>query len=226
MPAISYDSSLFFLSRKMQTIGYKAEMNNSNGFGGDKGKYVAYDYREEGLNFKKVMEEISKVAPSIKFDGICSNNKIPSVGDYYRYLTENGFLHVYGVADFLNHMKVPTLLEHAGITKSRLLLINDHLNYRKSVINKFIDLDGNSKANSLNEEFRILKAIANILDMNMIKNRWTSDVEKIRESIVKVYKNLGAGYYMGAINYSEEEKEEIELSRYLFQVHGCPVLRM
>ena len=45
VPAISYDSSIFFLSRKMQSIGYKAEMNNSAGFGMDKGKYISYDFK-------------------------------------------------------------------------------------------------------------------------------------------------------------------------------------
>ena len=212
----------------MQAIGYKAEMNNSNGFGPDKGKFIAYDFRSEDLNFKKIVEEISKVSPSLKFDGISSNNKIPSIGDYNKYLTENGFIHVYGVSDFLNHIKVPIMMEQAGITKSRLLLVTDHLNYRKSFMNKFIDLDGKSKSNSIYEEMRIIKAIANILDLNLIKNRWSSLAERFTASIINVYKNLGAGYYLGAISKREEEEktEESLIDRYIYEVHGCPVLRM
>lgn len=189
----------------MQNVGYKSDVNNSNGFGADKGKYISYDFKEEGMNFKKILEEVNKVSPSLKFDGISSNSKIPSIGDYYRYLTENGFLHVYGINDFLNHIKVPIMLEHTGITKCKLLVVNDHLNYRKSVMNKFINLDDKGKANSLNEEVKILKGIANLLDMNMIKNRWPSDVEKFTNGMVNIYKNLGAGYYLGAINNKEEE---------------------
>ena len=101
------------------------------------------------MNFKKIAEEINKVAASVKFDGISSNTKVPSIGDYTRCLTENGLLHVYGISDFLNHIKVPIMLEHTGITKSRLLIINDHLNYRKSFMNKHINLDDKSKSNSI-----------------------------------------------------------------------------
>lgn len=28
----------------MKEINYKADVNNSNGFGADKGKYIAYDF--------------------------------------------------------------------------------------------------------------------------------------------------------------------------------------
>lgn len=41
-------------------------------------------------------------------------------------------------------------------------------------MNKFISLDDKARSNSLNQEFKILKGIANLLDMNMIKNRWPS----------------------------------------------------
>jgi hypothetical protein len=42
VPAISFDSSIFYLTRKMEAINFKADANNSNGFGGDKGKYISY----------------------------------------------------------------------------------------------------------------------------------------------------------------------------------------
>lgn len=45
VPSVSFDSSLFYLSRKMQVMGYKSDANNSNGFGADKGKYVSFDFK-------------------------------------------------------------------------------------------------------------------------------------------------------------------------------------
>ena len=67
-------------------------------------------------------------------------------------------------------------------------------------MNKFISLDDKARSNSLNQEFKILKGIANLLDMNMIKNRWPSEVDKFTNGLINMYKNLGAGYYLGAIN--------------------------
>lgn len=57
----------------MQNAGFKSEMNNSNGLGGEKGKYISYDFNSEKLNFKAVLTEINKVAPSLKLDGLASS---------------------------------------------------------------------------------------------------------------------------------------------------------
>ena len=45
VPAIGFNNSIFYLSRKMQVMGYKSDANNSNGFGADKGKYISYDFK-------------------------------------------------------------------------------------------------------------------------------------------------------------------------------------
>ena len=42
VPAITFGSSIFYMSRKMQAIGFKADANNSNGFGATQGKYISY----------------------------------------------------------------------------------------------------------------------------------------------------------------------------------------
>jgi hypothetical protein len=57
----------------MQNAGFKSEMNNSNGLGGEKGKYISYDFNSEKLNFKAVLTEINKVAPSLRLDGLASS---------------------------------------------------------------------------------------------------------------------------------------------------------
>lgn len=55
VPSISLDSSLFYLARKMQSIGFKADANNSNGFAADKGKYVSYEFKNPELGFKSIV---------------------------------------------------------------------------------------------------------------------------------------------------------------------------
>ena len=137
MPACSRDSSIFYLGRKLKEIGFKAELNNSNGFGADKGRYIGYDFKEEELNFKKLLPEFLKNASSLKLEGLDSTSRQPSLGDYQKYLSEAGFLHVYGSIDFLNNIKFPSVLENISTSKAKLLIISDHLNYRKSIINKF-----------------------------------------------------------------------------------------
>jgi hypothetical protein len=52
VPAISYDSSIFYLSRKMQVMNFKPEVNTSNGFGVEKGKYISYEFKAVEIGFK------------------------------------------------------------------------------------------------------------------------------------------------------------------------------
>jgi hypothetical protein len=46
VPAISKDTSIYYLSKKAQNLNYQPEINNSNGFGSDKGKYICFDFKE------------------------------------------------------------------------------------------------------------------------------------------------------------------------------------
>ena len=95
--------------------------------------------------------QISSQSANIKFDGLSSSERIPSIGDYSRMLSENGFIQVYGPIDFLNYKKVPLLLQNAGSNKCRLMILTDHLNYKKSLINKFQPLDNKSQPNSIDD---------------------------------------------------------------------------
>lgn len=71
----------------MQNLGYKADANNSTGFGIDKGKYISYDFRKPEYSLKDLLPNITKTSPSLKFDGLDSNSRIPSIGDYSKYLS-------------------------------------------------------------------------------------------------------------------------------------------
>ena len=84
----------------------------------------------------------------------------------------------------------------------------DHLNYEKGLINKFLELDEESQSNSIDEEGKLLKAIANLLDLNLIKNLWSSTKENNKKNLMTLYKNLGAGYYLGSWPSNKEEQNQ------------------
>lgn len=136
----------------MQSIGYKSDANNSNGFGVDKGKYIAYDFKEKNLSFKELAADLVKNNPGLKLDGLNSDTRIPAIGDYNKFLSEAGFLQIHGSVDFLNYIKVPVLLESIGNVKSRLLILVDNLNYKKSLLNKFLPLDQTSHSNLIEDQ--------------------------------------------------------------------------
>lgn len=48
----------------------------------------------------------------------------------------------------------------------------DHINYEKTLINKFTALDEMSQSNSIDQEVKIWKAISNLLDLSLVKNMW------------------------------------------------------
>lgn len=64
---VSKDSSIFWLSRKLQEINFQPDLNNSNGFGADKGKYFAYDFKKPELNFKQISADLVKLPEPLKF---------------------------------------------------------------------------------------------------------------------------------------------------------------
>ena len=131
-------------------------------------------------------------------EGVSSNDRIPSIGDYKKYLNDAGYLQIYGSLDFLNHIRMPVLLESCGVAKAKLLIIADHLNYEKSLINKFIPLSNDISMNSIDDEMKLLKAVASLLDVNLIKNLWGMNKERNGRIMTNLYKNLGAGHYLGA----------------------------
>ena len=76
----------------MEAINFKADANNSNGFGGDKGKYISYQFKSAELGYKSISSEIVKNSGNLKMEGVSSNDRIPSIGDYKKYIADNGYL--------------------------------------------------------------------------------------------------------------------------------------
>jgi hypothetical protein len=146
---VSKDSSFFWLSRKLQEIGFQAELNNSNGFGADKGKYFGYDFKTTEKNFKSIAGELAKGPEGVKLEGIDTTTRLPSLGDFSRVMGEQGYVSVYGSIDLLNHIKFNSFIEQAGSNKFKLLILNDNLNLFKSILNKFKDLNSDNLSISL-----------------------------------------------------------------------------
>ena len=48
-------------------MGFQSEINNSSGFGADKGKYFGYDFKSPQKNFKSFATQLSKGTEGLKF---------------------------------------------------------------------------------------------------------------------------------------------------------------
>ena len=47
-------------------MNFQPDLNNSNGFGSDKGKYLAYDFKNADLNFKTISNDLQKNTDPLK----------------------------------------------------------------------------------------------------------------------------------------------------------------
>jgi hypothetical protein len=129
VPAVSKDSSLFYLARKLNVMNFQPELNNSNGFGSDKGKYLAFDFKDEALNFSSIQNQIK--SGNMKLTGINSGQRVPAPGDFLDQISTQGFIQIYGNISFLNRFKFETLINSINKNKNYLMLVADNLNYRK-----------------------------------------------------------------------------------------------
>lgn len=138
VPAISKDTSMFYLARKLNVLNFQPELNNSNGFGNDKGKYIAYDFKDSALNFANILGSMKN--PNLKLNGINSTQKVPGLGELQEYLSSPGFLQVYGNISLLNRFKVETFINSVKKTNNLLVLVADNLNYRKQTQVRYVDI--------------------------------------------------------------------------------------
>lgn len=156
----------------MQEVNFQPDLNNSAGFGADKGKYLGYDFKTPERNFKTLAGELAKGSEPLKLEGIDSTVRLPSLGDFSKIMSEPGWMSVYGSVDLLNLIRFSSFAEQAGFNKFRLLVVNDNLNLSKSALNKFKDLGSESLTISLEESEKAYAIVANLLNLTVIKNRW------------------------------------------------------
>lgn len=88
----------------MVAVNFQPELNNSSGFGADKGKFLAYDFKDETLNFNSILNSVK--SQTLKMNGINSSQRVPAPGDLSEYLSTPGYLQVYGNISILNKLKL------------------------------------------------------------------------------------------------------------------------
>ena len=223
---VSKDSSLFWLGRKLEGVGFQSELNNSSGFGADKGKYYAYDFKQEDYNFKSISTSLSQGAPPLKLDGLDSSNRLPALGDYTKSFLEPGFIEIYGSVDFLNQVKLSSLLEHVGTSKTRLLLIHDNLNFSKLSLNKFKDLNTESFNVMVEENEKATALLADLLGLSVVKNRWHQRSEAMKSTVTSTLSVLAKGDYIGSCLRQKRESTEQLNAAWCCYLHGPAVIRL
>lgn len=139
VPTVTKDSSIFWSTKKLQQINYQPELNNSNGFGSDKGKYFSYSFKSDQHNLQEIIGPNG--VENMKMEGIEAKKKVPSFGDYTDVFGKPGFFTVYGCVDFLNHLKFSSFFQFISTNKVRLLILTDNINFPKSTLLKHKEIN-------------------------------------------------------------------------------------
>ena len=100
----------------------------------------SFDFKNTEVNFKELAGELGKGPEALKFEGIDSSTKVPSVGDFADSLSKLGFIEVYGSVDIINHLRLNTFMQYAAQNKAKLLVLHDCLNFPKPMLNKNKDI--------------------------------------------------------------------------------------
>jgi len=83
-------------------------------------------------------------------------------------------MQIYGNIDLMNHIKLNGFIENVGLSRVKLIVIHDNLNYVKSSLTKFKDLNIDGLTVSLEENEQSFALAANLLNATLIKNRWVA----------------------------------------------------
>jgi hypothetical protein len=129
---------LFYLARKLTVLNFQPDLNNSNGFGVEKGKFLSYDFKDQNLNFISILNSLKN--PTLKMNGTSSTQRVPAPGDLVDFLGSPGYLQIYGNISLLNKFKVETFINSINKTGNFLILVADNLNFRKETQERHVDL--------------------------------------------------------------------------------------
>ncbi len=123
---------------------------------------------------------------------------MPSYGDYCDVLGKQGFLTIYGSLDFMNHLKFNSFMESAGLNKLKFMIVFDQLNFPKSALNKFRDINEEYSEVSFEENEFSWSIVANLLNITMIKNRWLAKPDRTSDYLKDMLRTLAKNNYVGA----------------------------
>ena len=130
IPSRSKDFSLFQLGKKYQESSTSNNPQNRT----EDMKYIAYDFKEEGDNLKKVVQSLS--LKNMKVSGISSGERVASVGEWQKSVQESQSVMFYAHQPLLEVLPPSALLQWLGQSTVQQFLILDKLNNKKHLIDK------------------------------------------------------------------------------------------
>jgi hypothetical protein len=133
---------------------------------------------------------------------------------------------VYGSIDLMNHLKLSAFTECAGTSRVRLLLVHDSLNFAKSSVVKYRDLNTEGPTVALEEQEQSFALVANLLNATLLKNRWVSTPETVLAQTKELYKGLASGIYVGAALRQSRKESPTIAHQWMCYLHGPPVIRL
>ena len=137
IPAVSRDFSLLLLGKRYKNIGFKPELNNSSGINRNQIRYISYNFQKAPhLDAEGVLSQ-----SGLKIEGVNSNLRVSSVGEWQKIVSTSQMLIFYGNPPLLNVLTPKLILDMSEISQTKAFIIFDKINARKSLIEKNSSLE-------------------------------------------------------------------------------------
>ena len=100
IPSKSRDISLLHLGNRYEKINFNVNLNSSSGIERNKLKYINYDFKistkEDGIDINATPIIQDCIKNNMKFVGVNSGDRIASIGEWQKYLSDGSLLFFYG----------------------------------------------------------------------------------------------------------------------------------
>ncbi|KAL4435549.1 hypothetical protein ABPG74_020325 [Tetrahymena malaccensis] len=223
IPAISRDFSLLQLSKRLKSIGFQPALNNSYGIAKDKLKYVAYSFKKDEPDNKyeidPIFEKNKTLLPNCKWEGVSSCNRIASIGEWQKYLSNGSMLLFYGNPGLMNILTPRLLIDMNEICQTKAVVIIDKINAKKTVLEKYSSLDPEGEKTPLHESLINSSALLTILGISSIAStQWAVEPNLIPQMVDSFLNQLNDEIYISSTLSKFKEPQVIYVDR-----NGVPV---
>lgn len=173
VPLISKDYSLQTYTKRIETMSAE---NGGENLSLNKTQYIAYDFKDaEGeldearspIKFSSMMDAL-KSSNNVSLQGVNSNQRIPSLGNWQLSLRESDTLIYYGNKPFLHLLSPAMLLDLVNTCRTRCFMISDRINPIKKHIAKFDSLDEDQDLVMIKEMPKLSLALLTIMGAAVI----------------------------------------------------------
>lgn len=135
-------------------------------------------------------------------------------------------MHFYGSCCLVNTLRCGTLLNSLDINKIRLMVVLDNVNARKSSLEKYDPVE-KGQTLTLEEEEQALIDILNLMNVSLVKNRWSPPIDSVMDTTRRFYKALGEEIYVGgALKKTTQTESATLLEKLMLVYNGPPMLRI